>query len=130
MSLTNVFSPSHRRYKDKKDEAAEPEADPERDQRTVFAYQVNLLLGHEIFQSFFFILHIFLFMKKYIFIRTFKFHFNTYCIFLITSCQLTFSASLGQISLKATERDVYEFFSRAGKVCMLVKLFLSHFQLF
>ncbi|XP_038887514.1 RNA-binding protein 39-like isoform X1 [Benincasa hispida] len=48
-----------RRYKDKKEEAAEPEADPERDQRTVFAYQ---------------------------------------------------------ISLKATERDVYEFFSRAGKV--------------
>ncbi|CAK9316003.1 unnamed protein product [Citrullus colocynthis] len=48
-----------RRYKEKKEEAAEPEADPERDQRTVFAYQ---------------------------------------------------------ISLKATERDVYEFFSRAGKV--------------
>ena len=45
MSLTNVFSPPHRRYKDKKDETAEPEADPERDQRTVFAYQVNLLLG-------------------------------------------------------------------------------------
>ncbi|KAK6946451.1 Splicing factor RBM39, linker [Dillenia turbinata] len=48
-----------RRYKDKKEEAAEPEADPERDQRTVFAYQ---------------------------------------------------------IALKADERDVYEFFSRAGKV--------------
>ncbi|KAF2302095.1 hypothetical protein GH714_032637 [Hevea brasiliensis] len=47
-----------RRYKEKK-EVAEPEADPERDQRTVFAYQ---------------------------------------------------------ISLKADERDVYEFFSRAGKV--------------
>ncbi|KAF6135872.1 hypothetical protein GIB67_038944 [Kingdonia uniflora] len=47
-----------RRYKDKKDEA-EPEADPERDQRTVFAYQ---------------------------------------------------------ICLKADERDVYDFFSRAGKV--------------
>ncbi|KZV41128.1 RNA-binding protein 39 [Dorcoceras hygrometricum] len=46
-----------RRYKDKKDEA--PVADPERDQRTVFAYQ---------------------------------------------------------ISLKASERDVYDFFSRAGKV--------------
>ncbi|ONK64328.1 uncharacterized protein A4U43_C07F24540 [Asparagus officinalis] len=48
-----------RRYKDKKEEVAEPEADPERDQRTVFAYQINL---------------------------------------------------------KADERDVYEFFSRAGKV--------------
>ncbi|MBA0675634.1 hypothetical protein Goari_017169 [Gossypium aridum] len=48
-----------RRYKDKKEDAAEPEVDPERDQRTVFAYQ---------------------------------------------------------ISLKASERDVYEFFSRAGKV--------------
>ncbi|XWS62622.1 hypothetical protein CRYUN_Cryun06bG0027000 [Craigia yunnanensis] len=46
-------------YKDKKEEVAEPEVDPERDQRTVFAYQ---------------------------------------------------------ISLKANERDVYEFFSRAGKV--------------
>ncbi|RVW38593.1 hypothetical protein CK203_075600 [Vitis vinifera] len=49
-----------RRHKDKKEEVAEPEADPERDQRTVFAYQ---------------------------------------------------------ICLKADERDVYEFFSRAGKVC-------------
>ncbi|KAK9944191.1 hypothetical protein M0R45_009769 [Rubus argutus] len=48
-----------RRYKDKKEEATEPEADPERDQRTVFAYQ---------------------------------------------------------ICLKADERDVYDFFSRAGKV--------------
>ncbi|KAL5703614.1 hypothetical protein ACHQM5_022143 [Ranunculus cassubicifolius] len=47
-----------RRFKDKK-EAQEPEADPERDQRTVFAYQMPL---------------------------------------------------------KATERDVYEFFSKAGKV--------------
>ncbi|XP_027189516.1 uncharacterized protein [Cicer arietinum] len=47
------------RHKEKKEEAAEPEIDPERDQRTVFAYQ---------------------------------------------------------ISLKADERDVYEFFSRAGKV--------------
>ncbi|XP_062148021.1 uncharacterized protein LOC133856966 [Alnus glutinosa] len=47
-----------RRFKDKK-EQVEPEADPERDQRTVFAYQMPL---------------------------------------------------------KATERDVYEFFSRAGKV--------------
>ncbi|KAL5561236.1 hypothetical protein UlMin_030983 [Ulmus minor] len=48
-----------RRHKEKKEEAAEPEVDPERDQRTVFAYQ---------------------------------------------------------ICLKADERDVYEFFSRAGKV--------------
>ncbi|KAJ8769614.1 hypothetical protein K2173_005217 [Erythroxylum novogranatense] len=47
-----------RRFKEKK-EAIEPEADPERDQRTVFAYQMPL---------------------------------------------------------KATERDVYEFFSKAGKV--------------
>ncbi|KAG6763009.1 hypothetical protein POTOM_033537 [Populus tomentosa] len=49
---------SCRRYKERKEEATEPEADPERDQRTVFAYQ---------------------------------------------------------ICLKADERDVYEFFSRAGK---------------
>ncbi|KAK7343338.1 hypothetical protein VNO77_11998 [Canavalia gladiata] len=50
----------NRRHKEKKEEATtEPEVDPERDQRTVFAYQ---------------------------------------------------------ISLKADERDVYEFFSRAGKV--------------
>ncbi|KAL4310273.1 hypothetical protein GQ457_01G000470 [Hibiscus cannabinus] len=48
-----------RRYRNKKEDAAEPEVDPERDQRTVFAYQ---------------------------------------------------------ISLKANERDVYEFFTRAGKV--------------
>ncbi|KAL6963686.1 hypothetical protein U1Q18_034693 [Sarracenia purpurea var. burkii] len=53
---TSIIS---RRYKEKKEEVAEPEADPERDQRTVFAYQ---------------------------------------------------------ISLKADERDVYDFFSRAGKV--------------
>ncbi|KAI8540693.1 hypothetical protein RHMOL_Rhmol08G0005900 [Rhododendron molle] len=51
-----------RRFKDKK-EAVEPEADPERDQRTVFAYQMPL---------------------------------------------------------KATERDVYEFFSKAGKILMRV----------
>ncbi|XP_022726225.1 RNA-binding protein 39-like isoform X2 [Durio zibethinus] len=49
----------HRRYKDKKADVAEPEIDPERDQRTVFAYQ---------------------------------------------------------IPLKANEKDIYEFFSRAGKV--------------
>ncbi|KAL5788886.1 hypothetical protein ACOSP7_005835 [Xanthoceras sorbifolium] len=48
-----------RRHKEKKEDVVEPEADPERDQRTVFAYQ---------------------------------------------------------ISLKADERHVYEFFSRAGKV--------------
>ncbi|XP_027366739.1 RNA-binding protein 39 [Abrus precatorius] len=48
-----------RRPKEKKEETTEPEVDPERDQRTVFAYQ---------------------------------------------------------ISLKADERDAYEFFSRAGKV--------------
>uniref|UniRef100_A0A0D6R0A3 RRM domain-containing protein n=1 Tax=Araucaria cunninghamii TaxID=56994 RepID=A0A0D6R0A3_ARACU len=48
-----------RRFKERKEEPAEPEADPERDQRTVFAYQ---------------------------------------------------------ICLKANEKDVYEFFSRAGKV--------------
>ena len=29
-----------RRFKEKKEEVAEPEADPEHDQRTVFAYQV------------------------------------------------------------------------------------------
>lgn len=33
-----------RRHKDKKEDKVEPEADPERDQRTVFAYQVCLLL--------------------------------------------------------------------------------------
>lgn len=30
-----------RRYKEKREDAAEPEVDPERDQRTVFAYQVT-----------------------------------------------------------------------------------------
>uniref|UniRef100_A0A0C9RU66 TSA: Wollemia nobilis Ref_Wollemi_Transcript_12843_2389 transcribed RNA sequence n=1 Tax=Wollemia nobilis TaxID=56998 RepID=A0A0C9RU66_9CONI len=49
----------NRNFKERKEEASEPEADPERDQRTVFAYQ---------------------------------------------------------ICLKANEKDVYEFFSRAGKV--------------
>lgn len=58
MSLTNVFFPPHRRHKEKKEDGTEPEADPERDQRTVFAYQVNLLLGHDIFQKNF-LLHIF-----------------------------------------------------------------------
>jgi len=29
-----------RRHKEKKEEATQPDADPERDQRTVFAYQV------------------------------------------------------------------------------------------
>lgn len=53
-----IESRDSRRFKEKK-EAVEPEADPERDQRTVFAYQMPL---------------------------------------------------------KATERDVYEFFSKAGKV--------------
>ncbi|KAH9621496.1 hypothetical protein KSS87_002751 [Heliosperma pusillum] len=48
-----------RRHKEKKDETTEPEADPERDQRTVFAYQ---------------------------------------------------------LPLRADERDIFEFFSRAGKV--------------
>lgn len=33
----------HRRYREKKEEVAEPEVDPERDQRTVFAYQVMQL---------------------------------------------------------------------------------------
>lgn len=36
------FNLNCRRFRDKK-EAAEPEADPERDQRTVFAYQVDCL---------------------------------------------------------------------------------------
>lgn len=36
-----MFWLCYRRHKEKKEEAAaEPEADPERDQRTVFAYQV------------------------------------------------------------------------------------------
>ncbi|KAG8497814.1 hypothetical protein CXB51_007014 [Gossypium anomalum] len=48
-----------RRYRDKKEDGGDAEVDPERDQRTVFAYQ---------------------------------------------------------ITLKASERDIYEFFSRAGKV--------------
>ena len=38
--LTAEFNWNCRRYREKK-EAAEPEADPERDQRTVFAYQVD-----------------------------------------------------------------------------------------
>ena len=38
-----------RRFKDKK-EVVEPEADPERDQRTVFAYQVLFLLDIYVFE--------------------------------------------------------------------------------
>ena len=38
------FSHFHRRYKEKKEDGAEPEVDPERDQRTVFAYQVQMHL--------------------------------------------------------------------------------------
>lgn len=40
MNYSFCFSFFCRRYKDKKEDAVEPEADPERDQRTVFAYQV------------------------------------------------------------------------------------------
>jgi hypothetical protein len=40
--LTASFNMTCRRFRDKKDNA-EPEADPERDQRTVFAYQVDWL---------------------------------------------------------------------------------------
>ncbi|GMY05407.1 RNA-binding protein 39-like isoform X2 [Fagus crenata] len=58
-SLPLIATSFSRRYKEKKEEVTEPEADPERDQRTVFAYQ---------------------------------------------------------ICLKANERDVYDFFSKAGKV--------------
>lgn len=65
-----MFFPPHRRYKEKKEEAAEPEADPERDQRTVFAYQVNLLFGHKIFQVFYFLVSF------------------SYCIFLIMSTDI------------------------------------------
>lgn len=43
-SLFFVFFLPCRRYKEKKEEVAEPEADPERDQRTVFAYQVSLYI--------------------------------------------------------------------------------------
>ncbi|XP_050260081.1 uncharacterized protein LOC126705212 [Quercus robur] len=63
-----LFVCNPRRYKEKKEEVAEPEADPERDQRTVFAYQ---------------------------------------------------------ICLKANERDVYEFFSKAGKV-RDVRIIMDH----
>jgi len=38
--IMQKFNFNCRRFRDKK-EAAEPEADPERDQRTVFAYQVD-----------------------------------------------------------------------------------------
>uniref|UniRef100_A0A7N2LK63 Splicing factor RBM39 linker domain-containing protein n=1 Tax=Quercus lobata TaxID=97700 RepID=A0A7N2LK63_QUELO len=58
-SLPLIATSFSRRYKEKKEEVAEPEAVPEKDQRTVFAYQ---------------------------------------------------------ICLKANERDVYEFFSKAGEV--------------
>lgn len=35
-----IFLFSYRHHREKKEDAPEPEADPERDQRTVFAYQV------------------------------------------------------------------------------------------
>lgn len=78
-----------RRYKEKK-EVVEPEADPERDQRTVFAYQVqhwdlSFFLQWKLSPSF--------------------------------SLRIAFSFIWWwQMPLKATERDVYEFFSKAGKV--------------
>lgn len=74
-----------RRYnKEKKEDKVEPEVDPERDQRTVFAYQV----------------------------------FNCKFLFCVTSSGglLTPVLQFTQISLKAGERDLFEFFSRAGKV--------------
>ncbi|XP_021753039.1 RNA-binding protein 39-like isoform X2 [Chenopodium quinoa] len=55
----DIHDKERRRHKEKKDDTTEPEADPERDQRTVFAYQ---------------------------------------------------------LPLRADERDIFEFFSRAGKV--------------
>ena len=73
--------------KEKKD-TTEPEADPERDQRTVFAYQVS---GFPYF--------------PYI-------SCSVYILLIIFVILLFFV----QMPLKATERDVYEFFSKAGKV--------------
>jgi hypothetical protein len=46
LGLYFTFSFSCRRYKEKKEEVTEPEADPERDQRTVFAYQVIKYIFH------------------------------------------------------------------------------------
>lgn len=46
-----VFLLCCRRHKEKKEEATEPEVDPERDQRTVFAYQVLQIHVEAITQS-------------------------------------------------------------------------------
>lgn len=89
-----------RRIKEEKEEVPESEADDERDKRTVFAYQV-VKLGIASFLS------------------LFLYPFN-----LLTS--LLHWPTL-QISLKADEKDVYEFFSRAGKV-NFVKLSFSEFS--
>ena len=65
---------------------AEPEADPERDQRTVFAYQVIEMPLNCIV-----------------------------LLWLVCTCTLLtckFCLQFSQISLKADERDVYDFFSR------------------
>lgn len=91
-----------RRFKDKK-EVVEPEADPERDQRTVFAYQVICIYVFEMQVSINVI--------------------NVFCLFA-----LLLWIWWWQMPLKATERDVYEFFSRAGKVGGI--LFLHILQIF
>lgn len=82
-----IFLFSCRRYnKEKKEDKVEPEVDPERDQRTVFAYQVL----------------------------------NCYFLFgvIFSGGLLTLALQFPQISLKAGERDLFEFFSRAGKVSL------------
>lgn len=87
-----------RRFRDKK-ENVEPEADPERDQRTVFAYQVDW------FPPFLFVLNsINLYGLRYWYMWQF------FCD------DFLFALWCSQMPLKATERDVYEFFSKAGKV--------------
>lgn len=87
---------SCRRFKEKK-EVVEPEADPERDQRTVFAYQVYRITS------------------ILIFIFNMMHNFDNCCVSHIQS-NLAFISFICQMPLKVTERDIYEFFSKAGKV--------------
>ena len=75
---------------------AEPEADPERDQRTVFAYQVIKCIWH-----------------MYYFVN-----------FDNLRSDLLSWLTILKICLKANERDVYEFFSKAGKVGIAIFIFL------
>lgn len=87
----DLFLWACRRFKDKKD-GVEAEVDPERDQRTVFAYQVSQRFSHSYYYE------------------------NSMYVYFSNSSLCVLCMPWSQMPLKATERDVYEFFTKAGKV--------------